>query len=52
MAETRLFFGDFDDFTALVLAALRAGTMGKFRFVAVRALRHARQAKVVMSAAG
>jgi hypothetical protein len=33
-----LFFRDFNHFAALVAAAMRAGAMGKLRFVAIRAL--------------
>ena len=51
-AGEKLFFCDFDDFAALVLAALRAGAMGEFRLVAVGALGHAGHTEVIMSAAG
>ena len=47
-----LLFGDFDDFTALVLAALRAGAVRQLRLVAVRALGDAGQAQVIVRAAG
>ena len=50
--RTWLLFGDFDDFAALVLAALRAGAMRQFRLVAVRALRRSGQAQVIVRAAG
>ena len=51
IAGEGLFFRDFDDFTALVLAAFRAGAMGEFRLVAIGALGKAGHTEVIMSAA-
>jgi hypothetical protein len=46
-----LFFRDFDHFAALITAAMRAGAMGKLRFVAVGALGAAGHAQMVVSTA-
>jgi hypothetical protein len=45
-----LFFRDLDHFTALVLAAMRAGAMWKLRFVAIGALGVAEHAQMIVSA--
>ncbi len=47
-----LFFRDFDHFAAFVLAAMRAGAMGKLRFVAIGALGMAEHTQVVVSPSG
>lgn len=44
----RLFFGDFDHFTAFVLTALGAGPVRELRLVAVRALGDSGVAQMVM----
>ena len=48
----RLLFGDFDDFAALILSAVRANAMRQFRFVAIGAVRHHGAAQGIMRPPG
>jgi hypothetical protein len=47
----RLFGGDFDDFPAFIVAAVRAGAVGELHFVALGALGEAGSLQRVMGAA-
>ena len=47
-----LFLADFDHLTAFVLAAVRAGAVGKLLLVAVRAVGQAWRRQVIVRAAG
>jgi len=47
----KLLLDDFDHFTALIVAAVRAGAMGQLGLVALRALGDAGDLQVVMRAA-
>jgi hypothetical protein len=47
-----LFLGDFDHFTALVVAAFRTGAMGDLGLVAVRTFSDAWHFEVIVRAAG
>lgn len=49
--QDRLFGDDFDDFAALIIAAVRAGAMGELHFVALGAFGEARSLQRVMSPA-
>jgi len=48
----RLFFGDFNHFTALILSAMRAGAVGQLGLMAVGALGLAKRREMIMGPPG